>query len=218
MNKILLTIIFFLFASGFVLRAQQSVNWNIISVSSGAYSLTELTEGVYGGEYGYNSRQINKYSGTFSVTYRRYLSPRVSLGLCVAFENESGDMQEEQQPYNSSNTTKTGTFKRNVWSFAPELLINYPKETNRNIRPYGYIGIGYTFMNELDGYLLDYYEQHYYNGVNSLGNSPQVAYNRNYLNFQICPIGISFGHRLRGFFELGFGYKGILNMGALMSF
>ena len=96
---------------------------------------------------------------------------------------------------------------------APEGLFHYTHNNNPVIAAYGYLGIGYSILNELDTYSPAYYNQFYNNGVNSLGNNRELLDNHSEITIQICPIGISFGGKLRGFAELGFGYKGIFNGG-----
>ena len=196
------------------LYAQNAVNWNLVSLGYGSKSLVQLTEGVHSGEYGYDSRPIINYSGTFSTSFRRYLSPSVAIGLAVAFEHESGDMRTEENYY--SSPVKTGTFTRNVYSVAPELLVVYHRKESAFMHAYGYMGAGYTILNEQDEYDPGYYNRHYGSGTN---NPARSAVHRNlYPTLQICALGLSLGYRLRAFGELGFGYKGIANMGALLSF
>ena len=185
-----------------------------VRVGYGTPSLVTLAEGVHGGEDGYSSRPVTNYSGTVSFAYRYILSRRYSIGFAIAYENENGNMQVF---VNSSNngaiTANSGIFKRNVFTIAPEIMIHYPREKNSIISAYGYLGIGISYLNELDTYSPAYYITHYNNGVNSLGNSREILYNHTEISLQICPIGISVGGRIRGFVELGFGYKGIINSG-----
>jgi hypothetical protein len=108
-----------------------------------------------------------------------------------------------------------GSFKRNVFTIAPEIMVEYTKKS-APITIYGYAGYGYSYINEVDRYSLEYYNSYYRDGVNSLGDKIEVAQNRHQYNFHVCPIGANFGKRIKYFAELGYGYKGILNIGVTL--
>ena len=54
----------------------------------------------------------------------------------------------------------------------------------------------------------------------TLANIPDFEHFKNTMipNFQINPIGISVGDNVAGYFEFGYGYKGILNAGMAYRF
>ena len=185
-----------------------------VSVGYGRATLVTLLQGVHGGEYGYDASPISSYTGTLSFSARAHIAGPLFLGIAIAFENEKGTLQDFIYPSgNGTRTYPTGSFKRNVWSIASEVLFRYSKRNKIYAETYGYFGIGNSFLNEQDNYNDNYYNGYYHNGINALAPSKSVVNNISYLTFQICPIGLSIGRTLRGFAELGFGYKGIFNCG-----
>ncbi|MES2702637.1 MAG: hypothetical protein V4649_08365 [Bacteroidota bacterium] len=181
-----------------------------VSIGVGIWSDVQLMQGVVAGKEAYDRTPINTYSGTYSFTYRYAVNREFSMGAAMAFENETGDWYERGGGYPSLR--KKGIFKRNVWTAAVSFRIHYAPD-NDVTQPYGYLDLGYTYQNEVATYETDYYGQHYYNGVNSLGNNREVSNDRTHFNIQICPLGVSFGRKYCFFGELGFGYKGIFNGG-----
>ena len=82
---------------------------------------------------------------------------------------------------------------------AAEFLVNY--ENKKYTRSYGYISIGAA--NEIfNGFTNPYHLYSYY--IRPHTWNPSV---------QITPIGASFGGRFSYYFELGIGYKGLINTG-----
>lgn len=191
-----------------------------LSAGGGGKSTSALSEEEKGVKESYKTRPINKYSGTFTATYRYVLTNKIAVGIAASFDREAGAMREFESSGNTGvSTTHIGDFKRNVFTVAPEILINYTKNNSHkktdhfNIAAYGYLGIGCTFVNELDTYDNTYFLSTFYNGISKIGKSPQVLNNRQSVNVQLCLIGISLCRRIGGFAELGYGYKGILTMG-----
>lgn len=183
---------------------------NELSIGFGNWSPVQLLEGVHAGEDGYSEYPVDKTTGIFSLVYKRFLNNKIFFGIGIAYENESGDWNTLQS---WTNVVTMGAYKRNVYSIAPEIGINYSTSRNIPVTTYGYIACGGNYLNEVDVYSNDYYERQYNNGYNPLGKNLQVANNRSSWAVQFCPIGVNFGGKLMGFGELGFGYKGILNFG-----
>jgi hypothetical protein len=78
-----------------------------------------------------NRPPYNTSSGTFSLTYRYYLSPTVTLGMGIGHENIS----------NWASFT----------SFIPEVTFKYldTKDSHVRVRLYGSVGYGFSILNDL---------------------------------------------------------------------
>ena len=194
---------------------QKSFYHHELSLGYGRVSVTHLTEGV-NPEKGYDSYKAQDYPGIISLNYRFFLISGLAIGITIAYENESGDWQGQEYASGSPSVTKMGTYKRNIFSVAPQ--ISYVYSRGRNEMSYGFISVGYSYQNETDDYSRQYYNAQYHNGINPLGNSPKKLNNGKFYNFQISPACFCIGHKIRGFAELGFGYKGIFSVGVMTKF
>ncbi len=187
-----------------------------LSVGSGVWSSDELLDGCSPGFLlGTTLRDyiVNQYSGTYYVTVKYFVNKRISLGLTFTYENESGDWQRNDptSDRNEWTTVSLGSFKRQAFTFAPEIYITY---VNKGIaRLYCTAGLGVTYRNEVDRYSDTYYMNSFYNGGSTLGAIQEVNNNRVRPNIYLSPFGLSVGGRVKWFMELGFGYKGVLNTG-----
>ena len=169
-----------------------------------------------GSSSGYGNGRLNynndTYTGAIFGTYRYHISKLISLGVTAAYGYEEGDWSDYNIYYNSYNNnyggitpfapnySYTGRFKRSSFTIAPEITFNYCDLGHGLARLYSVVGIGYTYRNETLQYA----------GMSEEYMSPasRVAF-----NMYVSPFGVRFGRRLGGFFELGIGYKGILNYG-----
>ena len=109
---------------------------------------------------------------------------------------------------------RVGTFSRTAYTLAVEISGAYIN--HKYVRLYSIFGVGATFKKETDVYDLAYTQvgAGYYN-ANGYPYGRSGAYPDNVTKFDAyySPIGISFGDALRGFIELGVGYKGFINGG-----
>jgi len=198
------------------LKRQKSNHFEL-AIGYGNWSLVQLIEGVYNGEDGFDSRPIKNRTGPISITGKYVFGQWMAAGIAIAYENDKGDMKRfVNSSSNGALTSTQGAFKRNTFTIVPEFYFRYPHTETKYASAYGYAGVGVTLLNELDIYSLDYYNSNYYNGVNSLGNRREIVNNKYEVTLQICLLGLSFGGKVRGFAELGFGYKGIINGGLLV--
>ena len=187
------------------------------SLGSGVWSSSELFDGYTPGfllSPSFKTYIIKQYSGAFYATAKYFVSKRVSLGIAFAYENESGTWQRNENVHGGAygwEAIPMGSFKRQAFTFAPELYVTYAQKGIARL--YWNAGVGITYRNEVDRYSGNYYAPHYTNGVNSLGKNLQMNNNKMHLNLYYSPIGISAGKALRWFAEIGIGYKGILNTG-----
>ena len=157
----------------------------------------------------------NQYTGAIFATYRYHISDVISLGMAFAYEYEQGtytDNNYNNYYYNNGyynpgnfvpvyNNNNYGSFTRSSFTIAPEITFSYGDFAHGHIRLYSVVGIGYTFRDER---VTDA-------ATNTEFNSPYIK--RVHANAYASPIGVRAGGRLSGFFELGMGYKGVLNYG-----
>lgn len=213
LDRIILLIIVCLF-SQYIAEAKTDTVFfgrNELCFGSGIWSSVQLLQGVKGGERGWDLTPINTYSGTFSITYRRYVTQRVALTAALAYENEAGEWRELAYGVNSDNSIRLGSFNRNVYTIAPEVLFYYTDPKRSAVALYGYCGIGYTYQNEVGTYDWSLYYSMFHNGIAK--GELQQSNDRFNFNWQICPIGVTVGRRIKFYFETGFGYKGALTAG-----
>lgn len=188
---------------------------NSLTLSWGVFSTDFILDGnnakVITGEI--NGYSIGKFTGTACLTWKYILSKRFSIGISAVYENINGSWYEKTIGYPYIGDLFVGTFKRNLFTIAPEITITYKNSRNGILRLYGAIAIGYTYSNEVDTYDLDFYNGHYLNGINTLGESTKKENNIYHVNGQITGFGITLGKKLAFNLEAGLGYKGILNAG-----
>jgi hypothetical protein len=188
-----------------------------VSVGTGAYSSDRLFDNFTNGVYENYSYSYKKYSGAYFVTMKYVLTKRLSIGLSFAYENESGDIIEND-PYgkHSFNSYTIGSYKRQAFTLSPELYFTYHSFANSRI--YCYVGAGATLRNEIDTYDSTYFFSYYYNnGRNNLGHDLQFANNKVHFNWQFTPFGFQVGKdAFWWYIEVGIGYKGIVSSGLLI--
>ena len=187
---------------------------NEISLYYGWISTVQAWEGEHLDRYGEFFNRV--VMGPVAVTYRYHFSPKYAIGFSLLYENESGDWYVYN--YQTSHIDLAGTFKRQVFTLAPELIVSKPERNSKLFHYYGYFGAGVSFLNGVNAYSDKYYLSNFYNGVNKLGNYQQLQNDKIEFAFQVCPAAFSFGNTFRIFTEFGFGYKGLINCGATLNF
>lgn len=133
-----------------------------------------------------------KGSGIISISYNRISGNELFLiGASISYNNSKSRI------YHLGNDV--GELQRNYLTAAVEL--NYRYQNLNKVQIYSGLGIGYKFGTEK---LVPSSET----GLDSSKSSI------NSVAWHINAIGIRVGSRLGAFFELGYGYKGIINAGA----
>ena len=122
----------------------------------------------------------------------RLLTERFSLGGTFAYEKITSDAYLDN--------VKEGRFKNKYYTIAPEVGFKYLKSDIISI--YSLAGIGGTYTSR----------NHTSDSAEKTDDSTL------YFNFQITPVGIKVGKSFGVYGELGFGYKGLLNIGAFAQF
>ncbi|MFP4488176.1 MAG: hypothetical protein ACLFN1_02630 [Bacteroidales bacterium] len=129
------------------------------------------------------------YTGALYLNYKYFFTPRFAAGLSVLTDKARGDLVNDDDQV-------LGSFNRRALTLAPEVSLSYVNR--KSFRMYGMIGAGYTFGRE--------------KSTNDLGEDNYTS-SYNHINFQLSPLGLRLGKQIGAFAEIGFGYKGILNIG-----
>lgn len=167
-----------------------SLGYGFLSLEQAAYSLgTSLLGAASGPKRG--ADMSLGFTGPLVLSYHRTMenNQRFSLGGSLVLFDHGKVTHKEDGDIVSFN----------AFTFAPEAKFKYLNSDNKfNI--YGLLGAGVTFLQSKD------YED-------SNNDKSSVHF-----NFQATPLGIEYGGSVKGFAELGFGYKGILNVGVNFGF
>ena len=192
----------------------QDVGNHEISVAAGYGTSDQYFDGVTPiFMEGSSNKYTNKFvSGAWFLNYKGYISPEVTIGFTASFEQEKGDWGVPKEE--SEDKYPLGIFNRTAFTVAPEISIKYREDNGARI--YATFGIGLTTEKEKDIFQAAYYSNayNYYSYAGTLtGTETTIPNNRVHLNGYFSPFGIRFGNKLGGYFELGIGYKGIINGG-----
>jgi len=137
----------------------------------------------------------------------------------TAYEKESGTWQSYQNSYNSINgqAIKLGTYSLQALTLVLELKGYYNKKNAATslTRMYITLSSGVTIKHETNRYSDSYYSSLYPGSANVVV-SQQTSGKAYHYNGYFSPFGISVGHRLSWYAELGIGYKGIINTGVTL--
>ena len=148
---------------------------------------------------GYGMELGDKYSFiTPHINYRYNFVKWFSLGATLNFDQNNVYIARDMDDSGSINNDEWKNkieYNRYYYTVAIEGIFNYLNKSN--IRLYGLIGAGGTLAN--------------IPGFKDLRNTVLP-------NFQINPFGISVGDNVAGYFELGYGYKGINECGHRLPF
>ena len=139
------------------------------------------------------SVNISSSSGAITFGYRYQIS-RIRVGLAGAYEKIKGQYTMD---------TDTADGKNTYWTLAADLQFSYFK------LPKGIVELSWGAS---AGIAFESQDLNFKALVNEAANRTRFAY-------QVVPVGVSVGiPRIGAFAELGFGYRGILNLGAYVRF
>lgn len=131
--------------------------------------------------------------GEFRIAYAYIPQERWRFGGSLSFSQTDYDVIHDQ--------LKHGEQANSYYTLAAESSYAYLKREKFNM--YALVGAGATFRNSKQ---INFY----------LGEDETLS--DTLFNFQITPIGASYGKQWGGFAELGFGYRGIFSFGLFYNF
>lgn len=166
-----------------------------------------------------NGELIAKPQHAFNVGIRYFANKNFAIGLSggyYSFKSSYEHVVSAGAPaaadYVQQYTT-TAQYRK-IFCIAAEATVVYKHLKNNDMAIYGTVAIG---VDHNIGY--DYYDRNdvYPNQppmyTCGFGWSPKTNVDENKMTANISPIGIRGGNRLCWYGELGYGYKGILNVG-----
>lgn len=137
-----------------------------------------------------NRRHVSVDNVSVFGSYKYFVSEKIAVGATVGYNSRA-------KPFNYENWNRRNDGVK-VLTFAGEGSFYYLKR--RDFGLYALAGMGYFVVTSAN-----------YNNNNS-------DYNNFGLTLQLTPLGVRFGRKVGGFAEIGYGYKGLVNMGVNAKF
>ncbi|PXW18318.1 outer membrane protein with beta-barrel domain [Chryseobacterium sp. CBTAP 102] len=130
-----------------------------------------------------------KHSGALFIGYNYAIKDNWTIGTDLVYERYTASVKDQNHIIASQ--------KNDIYTLAVNSTYSYISKPK--FRMYSGVGLGYTFSNEK---------------LSPNQSDVQSMYSKNSsFNFQVIGAGVRIGGKLAGFAELGFGYKGIINLG-----
>lgn len=186
MKKLLVLMTVFLSMSlVYAQKSTISVSYGIGSTDNMVYTLGMGTASGFGNAFGADTQLKQDYGvAPIALSYHR------SLASNERFSYGGSAIFETVGLSDKNSDDKYGY---NAITFAPEAKFKYLNPGNQ-FNVYGLLGAGVTFLN-----------------TNDKSDNEKESFT--HFNFQVTPIGIEYGSNVKGFLELGFGYKGLISGG-----
>lgn len=137
-----------------------------------------------------NHRHVSVDNVSVFGSYKYFVSEKIAVGATVGYNSRA-------KPFNYENWNRRNDGIE-VLTIAGEGSFYYLKR--RNFGLYALGGMG-CFIVTSGNY-----------------NTNYSAYNDFGLTLQLTPLGVRFGRKVGGFAEIGYGYKGLVNMGVNIKF
>ncbi len=178
-----------------------SIPYKSMSEGSDGYLRDDMTANLFGSTTPYAHFNDKQYAGALFVNY--YFSPVswISVGIGSGLEMHRAGLTTADPDPAIKREIRIGSYTRRAFTVAPELRLAYGRKPLVNF--YALLGLGSTFAFER---------------VENDATGQKITMNDNYFTFQVTPFGIRLGKKLSGFAELGYGYKGIMRLGASYKF
>ena len=162
-----------------------SIGYGVVSNDQIIVTMSMIFASLSDQIFGDKSYDESLYIGPLILSYHHTLASneRISLGGSFAFDHAKFK--------NDENAADVITF--NAFTLAPEFKFKYLNPEN-SFNLYGLLGVGGTMM------------AYKYHETNNSNIAP-------HFNFQISPIGFEYGRKVKGFLDIGVGYKGVISGG-----
>lgn len=196
MKKIYLVIL--LMAATIAAFGQSTYNKHQLTIAGGLFSDNEAV-GLFSDvlsillPLGYKKMNSEPQIAELSLGYKYNVAPRVDVGISLSYNSSKGDAYYFD--------TKVGDFHRQFYTIAAEGYYRYIDRDH--LRLYGMVGLGVTYVTQD------------YDATSAMSLEDNQT---SYFNFQVTPIGVAYGNKLGVLAEVGYGYKGILNVGVFYRF
>jgi hypothetical protein len=193
---------YFLFATLFVYafngfaqkRNEVNVSYGSATTDQVLTSILTVTITAVGSVAGNYKLASLKSSGAIFLTYRhKSANGKTALGLALGIDNTKGKIVD------AATNVEKGKIESKSITIAAEGLVHYLNKDK--IKVYGLLGAGYSLLN-------------FTYVPSATVTNPQSGH----FNFQVTPLGIKVGKDFGGFAEVGFGYKGLFNLGVFANF
>ena len=178
-----------------------SIPYKSMSENSKGYLKDDMTATLFGPAIPYAHFNDKQYAGALFVNYYFSPVPWVSVGIGSGIEMHRAGLTTGDPNVSVNREIRIGSYKRTAFTVAPELRLGYGTKPFVNF--YALLGLGSTFIVER---------------IENDATNQKISMNDNYFTFQVTPFGIRVGKKLSGFAEIGYGYKGIMRLGASYKF
>lgn len=184
MKKIIVLITAIFLSSNLMIAQKQTISAShgYASTDQAIFTMSALFTSIASQIFDDGIYKFSSHVGPLTASYHRILegNKRFSFGISLAYDN--AELVNE----NDINYS----YELNAITLAPEGKFKYLNPKNMfNI--YGFFGLGFTVLT---------YKKNHSNETNTI----------RHVNLQFTPLGLEFGGIVKGFLELGIGYKGII--------
>jgi len=170
-----------------------SINYGIATTDDVSTAFGTIFEDIVYGIFGDSTQYNNSSTGVFLFTYQHQFSKVISAGPVFGYEIMETDV--------TSHDKTIGTLKHNTFILAIEGRVDYLNKEMFGM--YLGLGVGATFIN-----------------VKSSSGEKDVSDTdpNSHFNFHVTALGFRVGKKFGGIAELGYGYRGITNVGLYYRF
>lgn len=130
-------------------------------------------------------------SGEYRISYAYTPKEKWHFGGAFSYRATKSDLFQKKEHY-----IKVGERTNNHYTLAGETAYSFLK--NEKLRLYALVGAGTTISTS---------------NRRNIETSAKSSETDAFFNFQVTPIGVSYGKQFGGFAELGFGYRGLFSFG-----
>jgi len=154
----------------------------------------------------YSDWSTTTHAAAFSAGYRYRISRVFAIGFTAGYEHQQGLFK--QLIYSGYHPANRGAYSRHAFTLAPEVTVTYLRRFHGQLSMYATTSFGGTYASEVVTY-----------DTTNIKTHPDPKYDRPLqINGYGSPLGVRFGRALSGYFQLGFGYKGVLSYGLTYKF
>ena len=194
--KLILISVFFFFFMNFTYSQDEkheiSLGYGLVSHDQVLEVFEDVLVQIFTVGYAVD-KDYTGHAGPVFVSYEFYPLKWMSTGVGFGLDYSHGDLIDKDN--GDEEGVVVGNFKRSAYSIVYEHAFRY---INKPVfQMYSGFAIGYTIKN------INY----------EMNTGEKESSDANHMAFQFNAVGFRFGKQIGGFFEFGYGYKGIFNGG-----